>query len=188
MSIYLSDVAVRNNCKAVYIQGVNWNLNVFTCILAFGSSVRFSMWGLCGVQTEFPCWIYGLSFNKQVCSGNHARIDPTTCKKRSNSLHMSSQKSPWEALAGSSRPKIQVAPLKVPQEWFSSVPISHFWSQNGTKIYEKMKTKTGREKVTQNIKKCLKCWLKSRPNMESEIKRVRHAMIANFWRMSRTKY
>ena len=162
-------------------------LHVFTCISAFETFVRFSRWGLWVVQTEFPYAIHELSFNKQICSGNHDRTDATRLKKRPNSIHMGSQTSLWGALAASSRPKIQFAAPKGVQEWFLPVPIRHCGLQNGAKIYKKMYTKTVREKVSQNIQKWHNISSKSFPKMDLEIRGLRYARIAHFWRTSLTK-
>ena len=52
---------------------------------------------------------------------------------------------------------------------------------------KKMNIKTGRKKASDNVRKCIKLSLISGPKMDIEIRKLRHAMIIDFWRMSLTK-
>ena len=54
-------------------------------------------------------------------------------EQKPNRLLLRLQRSPGKPLAMSRRPKIQIAPPKVAQEGFASLPIRRFWAQNGAK-------------------------------------------------------
>ena len=163
-------------------------LHVFASMFTFAPPVRFPMWELGVTQTEFPYAIYELLFKKQICYESRVRTHPKRLKKRPSSLPVSSETSLWGALVVSLRQKIQCGTPKVVQKWFVSVPTRHFWNQNEAKFYYKMKTKTRCEKIFQNIQTCFQISSKMCSKMNLESKGLKHATIADFWWMYRTKY
>ena len=109
-----------NSCwkcdHAVYVNVVNWNVcgsmsvHVFlhSNLVFVSLGEGYEMWKL-----NFLMRYVNFHSISKYASRNHVITDATRLNKRPNSLHVSSQKSTWGALAVSLRPKVQVAALKV---------------------------------------------------------------------------